>query len=53
MSHPYRITALVGSTNEKSRTKVLINAIVKALVAQAVGVLRHRVPGAAWLRHAA
>lgn len=31
MSHPYRITALVGSTSEKSRTKVLVDAIVKAL----------------------
>ena len=34
MSHPYRITALVGSTNEKSRTKVLVDAIVKALATQ-------------------
>lgn len=31
MSQPYRITAFVGSTSERSRTKVLVAAIVKAL----------------------
>jgi len=34
MSHPYRLTAIVGSTSEKSRTRVLVDAIVKAVATQ-------------------
>ena len=34
MSRPYRITALVGSTSATSRTKVLVNAIARALATQ-------------------
>jgi len=34
MSRPYRITAIVGSTSVQSRTKVLVNAIARALAAQ-------------------